>query len=169
MDNDLLCFRLDKLERQVKFWCILAAVLAIMCATGIATHLEANPNWIKATRVDATAVVAKEFDLVNASGRVTARLAPNPDNPDFPTFVLKYPNNKPAVFVEVDDKFGSSISVFSTNGQPRATIKQSADGPSLSLFDEDDKLRIAVVAKGQATQIAIYDKNTKRIWVVPTH
>ncbi len=103
MDNDLLCFRLDKLERQVKFWCILAAVLAIMCATGIATHLEANPNWIKATRVDATAVVAKEFDLVNASGRVTARLAPNPDNPDFPTFVLKYPNNKPAVFVDVDD------------------------------------------------------------------
>jgi len=108
---------------------------------------------------------------VNATGRVTARLAPNPDNPDFPALVLKYPNDKPAVFLEVDDKSGSSISVFSSNVQPRATINESANGPALSLFDEDDKLRIAMVARAQAqaTQIAIYDKNTKRIWVVPTN
>jgi hypothetical protein len=106
---------------------------------------------------------------VNASGRVTARFAPLPDDPDSPYLVLKYPNDKPAISIGVESKSGSSISVHSNNGQPRATMGEHADGPAFTLFDEDDKLRVAAVAKTQTTQIAIYDKNTKRIWVVPTN
>ncbi|MGD0790139.1 MAG: hypothetical protein ABR920_00085 [Terriglobales bacterium] len=157
------------MERQVKFWRTLTVLSLMLCAAGVVTHLEANPNWIKTTRVDATAVVAREFDLVNTSGRVTARLASDPDNPDSPNLVFKYPNDKGAVLIGVDDKTGSSISVFSSNGQPRATMKESANGPAITLFDEGDKLRVAVLARGEATQIAIYDKDTKRIWVVPTN
>jgi hypothetical protein len=169
MDNDLLWFRLHKLERQVKFWRTLVILSGLLSAAGVATHLEANPNWIKTTRVDATAVVAKEFDLVNASNRVTARLIPNPDNPDFPALVLKYPNDKPAALIEVDDEAGSSISLLNSDGRPRAILKESTNGPALSLFDENSKLRITATARGDASQIAIYDKSTKRIWVVPTN
>jgi hypothetical protein len=166
MDNDLLSRRLDKLERQMNFWRTLTVLSLILCAAGAVTHLEANPNWIKTTR-DATAVVAHEFDLVNATGRVTARLAPLPDNPDSPYLVLKYPNDKAAISIGVESKSGSSISVLNSDGHPRALIGEHADGPAFSLFDEDDKLRVAAVAKRQTTQIAIYDKDTKRIWVVP--
>jgi hypothetical protein len=169
MQDADLSVRLGKLERQMKFWRSLTVLSLMLCAAGVVTHLEANPNWIKTTRVDATAVVAREFDLVNATGRVTARLAPLPDDPDSPYLALKYPNDKPAISLGVESKSGSSISVHSNNGQPRATMGEHADGPAFTLFDEDDKLRVAAVAKGQSTQIAIYDKDTKRIWVVPTN
>jgi hypothetical protein len=165
VEDTKISVRLDKLERQLNFWRTLMVFLVILCAAIIATHLRATP-----TRINATTVVAQEFDLVNAAGRVTARLAPlDSDNPDLPTIVLKYPNDKAAILIGVESKSGSSISALSNNGQPRATMGEHADGPAFTLFDEDDKLRVAANAKGQATQIAIYDKNTKRIWVVPSN
>src|ERR1700682_2937827 len=113
MDNDLLSCRIAKLERQLRFWRVLVALLAILCAVGITTHLRAAP-----TRIDAIAVVAHEFDLVNASGRVTARLASDPTNPDSPNLVLKYPNDKPAMLLGIDNKTGVSISLLNSEGTP---------------------------------------------------
>lgn len=167
MQDTDLSIRLYKLERQLKFWRTLTVLTLILCAAGMATYLGATPAWIKATRVDATAVVAREFDLVNAKGRVTARLAPDPDNSDFPEFVLKYPNDKPAVHLSVNNKTVkgktfASISLLNTDGLPRAMMTENADGPSLTLFDEDARIRIEVDALKPGPQISIYDKDRKR-------
>jgi hypothetical protein len=159
-----LSIRLDKLERQLNFWRVLVVLSVFVCGVSIDTQLRASP-----TRIDATAVVAQEFDLVNPSGRVTARLAPLPDNPDSPYLALKYPNDQAAISLGVESGSGSSFSLLSNDGHPRVLLGEHADGPAISLYDEDDKLRVAANAKGQATQIAIYDKNTKRIWVVPSN
>jgi hypothetical protein len=163
MDNDLSS-RLDNLERRVNFWRTLVVLLVILCAASMVSQLRAAP-----ARIDAKAVFAQEFNLVNSAGRVTARFAPQPDEPDFPYLVLKYPNNQPAVSIGVESESASTIIALNNNGHPRALMSEHEDGPAVSLFDEGDKLRVAMVAKGAATQIAIYDKNTKRIWVVPTN
>jgi hypothetical protein len=167
MQDTDLSTRLYQLERQLKFWQTLTVLTLILCAAGMATHLGATPTWIKTTRVDATAIVAHEFDLVNATGRVTARLAPDPDNLDFPEFVLKYPNDKPAIHLSVNNKnvktnTFASISLLNTDGAPRAMMTENANGPSLTLFDEDARIRIEVDALKPGPQISIYDKARKR-------
>jgi hypothetical protein len=48
-------------------------------------------------------------------------------------------------------------------------MSEHANGPSLTLFDEDAKLRMLVHAENQAPQIIIYDKATKKVWVVPAN
>jgi hypothetical protein len=109
-----LTVRVAKLEHQLNFWRALVVLPVLVCGASIATQLRAAP-----TRIDATAVVAREFDLVNATGRVTARLVPDPDNPDFPNLVLKYPNNQPAVMLGVDSTTHAAVSVFNSDGTPR--------------------------------------------------
>jgi len=165
MNNDELSARIDKMERQLHFWRILTFLSLVACATATAASLGADAQSLKAMRVDATAVVAKEFDLVNAGGRVTARLAPDPDNSNLPEFVLKYPNDKPAVHISVNNKTFPSISVLNSDGAPRAMMNESADGPSFSLFDEDDRIRIVLDAGKSGPQISIYDKARKRTLV----
>jgi hypothetical protein len=157
-----LCTRLDKLEHQMKFWRTLTVLSLILCAAGAITHLEANPNWIKTTRVDATAVVAREFDLVNATGRITARLAPLPDNPDSPYLVFKYPDDKAAISIGVENQSASSISLLNSDGHPRAIVHESANGPDLSLFDEEARIRMVLDAFRTGPQISIYDKARKQ-------
>src|SRR5208282_4567508 len=114
MNDDLLSPRLNRLERQLTFWRVLTVLSFTICAVTTATRLAADTQWIKATRVDATAVVAREFDIVNASGRVTARFAPEPDHPDFPRFVLKYPNDKAAVDIGVNGEGFATISLLNS-------------------------------------------------------
>jgi hypothetical protein len=162
MQDADLSTRLDKLERQLRFWRTLTGLTLILCAAGVATHLGAAPTWIKTTRVDATAVVAHEFDLVNTSGRVTARLAPDPDNSDFPRFVLKYPNDKAAVDLGVNDKTFASISLFNNQGNPLAIMTEHGKGPAFTLFDEESRIRIELDALNSGPQISIYDKDRKR-------
>jgi hypothetical protein len=152
-----LCARLGKLERQVNFWRILTVLSLILCAARLASHLGAAP-----TRIDATAVVAREFDLVNENGRVTARLAPLPDNPDSPYLVLKYPNDKAAISIGVENKSGSSINLLNSDGEPRAILHENTNGPALSLFDEDRRIRMELDALRPGPQISIYDKAKKR-------
>jgi hypothetical protein len=169
MQDTDLSKRLDKLERQLGFWRTLTVLALILCAAGMATHLGATPAWIKTTRVEATAVVAHEFDLVNPSGRITARLVSDPTDPDSPNLVLKYPNDKPAILLGIDSKTGSEISLLNSDGKPRAIMSENATGPSLSLFDEDAKLRMLLHAENQAPEIIIFDKATKKVWVAPTN
>jgi hypothetical protein len=169
MDNDILSQRLDRLQRQLSIWRGLVIILIVLFGVALASHLGAAP-----TRIDATAVVAHEFDLVNASGTVTARLAADPKLPDFPELVLEYPNHQPAIHLSVNSPTFASISVLNKDGAPRAILSEhSVDpyggGPSLSLFDEDAKLRIVMDGGGSTTQFAVYDKNRKRIWVAPTN
>lgn len=130
----------------------------------MATHLKAAP-----ARIDATAVVAHEFDLVNASGRVTARLVSDPTNPDSPNLVLKYPNDKPAILLGIDNKTGASISVLNSEGNPRVIMNESADGPAISLFDENARIRIELDALRPGPQISVYDKARKRTVVASSN
>jgi hypothetical protein len=157
-----LTIRLGKLERQVRVWRSLTICSLILCAAGVVTHLQANPNWIKATRVDATAVVAREFDLVNPSGRVTAKLVSDPDDPDSPNLAFKYANDKPGILLGIDRKLGSSLTLLNSHGQPRIIMSDPTDGPHITLFDEDARIRIVLDAGKQGPQISIYDKNRKR-------
>jgi hypothetical protein len=156
-EDATLSVRLDKLERQLNFWRALVVLSVLVCGASIATQLRAAP-----TRIDATAVVAHEFDLVNASGRVTARLASDPTNPDSPNLVLKYPNDKPAMLLGTDSKTGASISLLNSEGIPRVMLNESADGPAISLFDENDRIRIELDALKPGPQISVYDKARKR-------
>lgn len=82
---------------------------------------------------------------------------------------MKYPNDKPAVLIEVDNKTGSSISLLNSDGNPRAIMSEHANGPSFGLFDEDAKLRMLVHAENQAPEIIIFDKAKKKVWVAPTN
>ena len=68
MGNDAMNARLDRLQRQVAFWRAWVVIATIASIVGVVSHLAAAP-----TRIDATAVVAQEFDMVNAAGRVTAQ------------------------------------------------------------------------------------------------
>jgi hypothetical protein len=86
MSTLLLAERLDRLERQVNFWRMLTPFFAALCLAALASGASA-----KTERIDATAMVAQEFDLVDSSGRVTARLAPDPEDRAKPGLVLKYP------------------------------------------------------------------------------
>ncbi len=157
-----LLVRLTKIERQVRVWQGLTFLAILVGSSAIAVRLNAAPSqWLKVFRVDANTIVAQEFDLVNPSGRVTARLVPDPKNADSPNLVLKYANDKPAILLRVDHD-GSSLSMLDNNGQPRATMSEHANGPSLTLFDEDDRLRIDVDALNPSPQISIYDKARKR-------
>jgi hypothetical protein len=45
---------------------------------------------------------------------------------------------------------------------PRAMMTENADGPALTLFDENDRIRIEVDAFKAGPQISIYDKSKKR-------
>jgi len=152
-----LSIRLDKLERQLRFWRALVILSVLVCGVSIASQLRAVP-----TRIDATTVIAREFDLVNPSGRVTARLAPLPDNPDSPYLALKYPNDKAAISIGVESESASSVSVLNGNGLPRIFMHEGANGPDLSLFDEDGRPRIIVDAFTPGPQISIYYKARKR-------
>jgi hypothetical protein len=157
MTEDSVPLRLIKLSRQLTFWKLGTIFLTLMCVSVLATRSHAGP-----TRIDATAVVAHEFDLVNAAGRVTARLASDPANPDSPNLVLKYPNGNPAILVGIDSDSGASIGLLNSKGQPRALVTEHTNGPSLTLFDEADRIRIEVDALTAGPQISIYDKNRKR-------
>ncbi len=157
MDNDLLSINLYALRRQLLLYRGLVIVLGLLFVGAVATRLGAAP-----THIEATVVSAHEFNLVNATGRVTARLTSDPSNPDSPNLVLKYPNDKPAILLGIDNKTGSSVSLLNSNGLPRAIMSEDANGPSLTLFDEADKIRIVLDAGRAGPQISIYDKNRKR-------
>jgi hypothetical protein len=157
MENDSLSHRLDKLERRLTLWRALVVLLAILCAASIATNLRAAP-----TRIDTKAVFAQEFNLVNAAGRVTARFAPDPDDLNSPYLVLKYPNDKAAISIGVEGQSESVVTVLNNKGEPRAILHESTNGPSLSLFDEEKRLRVDVDAFTPGPQISLYDKARKR-------
>lgn len=163
MQDGYLSIRLEKLERQTRFWQLFGVLAGIICAISLVIRLNAAP-----VRVDATAVVAHEFDLVNTSGRITARLASDPDNKDSPNLVLKYADDKPAILLGIDSKAGSSISLLDSRGQARAIISEQENGPLFSLFDEHDRLRIIITTAAGTPQVVIYDANTKKIWSAPS-
>lgn len=160
-ESDLLS-RLAKIERQVRIWRTVTFFSIICFATAAAARLDASPQWLKVFRVDANAIAAREFDLVNPSGRVIGRLAPDPQNADSPNLVLKYPNDKAGILLGIDNASGPSIGILDSKGQPRAMMYEHANGPALTLFDEDNRIRIEVDALNPGPQISIYDKNRKR-------
>jgi hypothetical protein len=154
--------RLTKIERQVRIWRTLTLLSVICCAAAAAPRLDASSQWLKVFRVDANAIVAQEFDLVNPSGRVIGRLAPDPKDANSPNLVLKYPNDKAGILLGVDNTNGPSIGIFDSKGETRAMMYEHENGPALTLFDENNRIRIEVDALNPGPQISIYDKNRKR-------
>jgi hypothetical protein len=161
MESDFLA-RLAKIERQVRTWRTLTFLSVVCCAAAAAPRLAASSQWLKVFRVDANAIVAQEFDLVNPSGRVIGRLAPDPADANSPNLVLKYPNDKAGILLRIDNTNGPSIGVLDSKGQPRATLYENPNGPALTLFDESNRIRVEVDALNPGPQISIYDKNRKR-------
>jgi len=162
MSTAPLIKRLDRMERQIKFWKSLTIVLAAVSLATLVSRASAKP-----LRIDATAVVAEEFDLANPDGRIMARLVPDPDDANAPALLFKYPNNKAAAMIGVSQS-GPFVSLFNTEGHNRAMIRESATGPSLSLFDKDGKLRVLVHAQNNNPEITIYDKFiSEKLWTAP--
>lgn len=143
---------------------LLAAASVLLCAMAIVAQ-----SPIRTDRIDAKLILAHEFDLVNPAGRITARLVSDPKNQGSPDLVMLYPSGQPAILIGVDSETGSSISVLNAKGQPRASITEGLKGPYLALFDEDDKLRVAVDASNRSPTITIYDARLKKRWTVPVN
>jgi hypothetical protein len=163
MPTDLLTQRLDRLERQIKFWRILTVVLTAVSLAALVSRSTAKP-----LRIDATAVVAEEFDLANPNGRIMARLVPDPADPNAPGLVFKYPNNKAAAEIGVSQS-GPFVSLFDTDGKSRAILAEAANGPSLALLDVDGNLRMLAHAENKKPEIIIYGNSiTNKMWVAPT-
>jgi hypothetical protein len=156
--------RVSKLEKQLGFWKLSTVCLAVLSLSAVlVSHARAKP-----LRIDATAVVANEFDLANPHGRIVARLALDPAEPDnAPMLVFKYPNNNAAAMIGVSGS-GPFVSLFATNGDTRASLDEEPQGPHLALLDEDAKLRVLVDAENQKPEIVIYGESIKqKLWVAP--
>jgi len=163
MLNNSLEKRIGRLESQVRFWRLIVVALAVLSLASLAERLSA-----KTERIDATAVVAQEFDLINAKGRITARLTDDPANPDAPLLAFKYPNDKPALTVGLFGEQGPAVSVFNKDGAERASLGQGPQGPSLYLFDNDGHVRIIADIDKEGPQIMILNKAmNKKVWVAP--
>jgi hypothetical protein len=163
MPTALVEQRLDRLEQQIRFWKILTIILAAVSVTALVSRASAKP-----LRIDATAVVAEEFDLANADGRIMARLVHDPADPNAPALVFKYPNNKAAAIIGVSNG-GPSVGLFDTAGNSRAMLTEFSNGPSLSLLDTDGNLRVLVHAQNKNPEAIIYGKSiADKVWVAPT-
>jgi hypothetical protein len=154
--------RLDRLERQIRLWKALTIILAAVTVAAFVSRASAKP-----LRIDATAVVAEEFDLANPNGRIMARLVPDPADSNAPALVFKYPNNKAAAIIGVSNG-GPSVGLFDTAGNSRAMLSEFSNGPSLSLLDTDGNLRVLVHAQNKKPEAIIYGTSlADKVWVAP--
>jgi hypothetical protein len=163
MNNEELVGYVERLQRQIRFWRILV-VLSLLVSLGVAvSRLSAS-----AERIDAKAVVAQQFELVNSTGRIVARWAQgDPVDPNAAELLFKYPNDKQAAAVGVlgGEPF---FTVFNTDGHSRATLTESSEGSEIDLFDEEGHVRIIAKVKRSGPEIMILNKSmTKKIWVAP--
>jgi hypothetical protein len=155
--------RLDRLEQQIRFWKVLTIIVAVVSVAALVSRASAKP-----LRIDATAVVAEEFDLANPNGRIMARLVPDPADSNAPALLFKYPNNKAAAIIGVSNG-GPSVTLFDTAGNSRALLAGFSNGPSLSLLDTDGNLRVLIHAQNKKPEAIIYGNSiSDRVWVAPT-
>jgi hypothetical protein len=142
MDN-ALSSRLDNLEHRLNFWRVLVIMLLILCATSIVSQLKAAP-----TRIEATTVVAHQFELVNGTGRVIGEWGSVPRDSDYPFFSMMRPNNKLAIVLRLDAKTQvASISTLGSDGQIRAMMSEEPRGGMFAMFDKDNNLAWSIPVK----------------------
>lgn len=157
-DLSLLVQRLEKLERQNRFFKI-AALLALL-AVASAFSIAARP---------ANIVTAERFVVQDSSGKTIATLGPDTDG--LPGLSIKDSNTgKERAWLGLWSKGQeASLGFFDQNAKERSRLGILANGLTrLSIDDDNGKLRawIGQSGGGKESGIGFYDANEKeRAWM----
>jgi len=164
MTTNLLAERVEHLERQQRFWRLSFLCLAVLCLAAFAAHLNAAPDWI-----EARIVAAQQFDLIDAKSRVLGRMTRDIGDPNGGAgFFLLYPNEKPAVGMQLGSKIGPGVSLFNAEGRLRASVSFNDEGPAVELFDEANRPIIAMEIGKKGPRFKVFDKSlTRYVWTAP--
>jgi hypothetical protein len=157
--------RVELLERQLRFWRVMVLLVAGSCFGVLAGRLSAAPE-----RLTARIVSAQQFDVLNASGRVVVRMNQDPGDPTGVAggMVFMYPNQKAAISIGLNEKYGPSVSLLDTDGRIRAHMVFASDGPAVELDDDAHRPIIAMEVRTQGPRFKVFDKSlTKYVWVAP--
>jgi hypothetical protein len=157
-DVSLLVQRMEKLERQNRFFKILG-MLALL-AVASAFFIAARP---------ANVVTAERFIVQDASGKTLATLGPDADG--LPGLSIKDPTtNKERSWLGLWNK-GQEVSLgfFDQNSKERSRLGILASGITrLNIDDDNGKLRawIGQSGSGKESGIGFYDASEKeRVWL----
>jgi hypothetical protein len=142
--------RVERLERSLIFWRIGAVCLLLVCFGISAARLTAAPD-----ELEARIITAQEFNLVD-HGRVLARLVGDPTNPNGGGgLVLMYPDQKPALGIQLDDKFGPAVALYDDDGsRGYISIRLDQYGPAIDLK----------AASGKKAHFAILNRDNHIVW-----
>jgi hypothetical protein len=165
METTALSERVERLERQIKFWKLSVFVLFVLSATALTTRLFATTD-----RMDARIVAAQEFQILNASGKVVGRMNEDPGNPTGFSggLVFMYENQQPAISMGIETTYGPHINLHDTDGRTRASVSFGPDGPAVDLFDKAQRPLIAMEIRDKGPRFKVFDKSlTKYIWTAP--
>ena len=83
-------------------------------------------------------------------------------------FLLLYPNQKPALGMQLDNKLGPAVTLFNSDGHETVSIRSDPNGPAINLADESHRPVIAMQILKNVPKFAVFDKSlTKYVWEAP--
>lgn len=144
--------RLDRLEREVRFWKVLGSIS--LTALTFITLAAANPVSVP------DEVRAKRFLVVDAKGEIRGGLALMGDGAI--TLTLAASNGLSGATLTADPGGGATLVFTDNNGKRRTVLHGGPEGGALYLIDKNETARAMLVLRPDETvSLSLYDKSKK--------